>query len=319
MEGELTEKALSITVALFAGYSFFRISYLTRFSLDHLRTDRLALHLFGYAAFFAMAGAGVAQIMPYVPTPQWSWGIQGWLQGVQDSVAFLGLSPTTINAVILAGIAGLAHNSYVLLQMRNDPAVILTRFDPSKSLRARMRMAGIARYVRQSNDPMLRTLFRATVLQKLVMVTLKNDKVYVGALLVPAAGDPTRPITSIKLFPIASGTRDKRTKKVTLSTAYAEFMGQLSRPQIPPGRYDSSDPFLSIEAVLKFSETETERIDSEDLGIVVVWNQVHSLTLFDRHVFRWFEGKDMEERQKAADRKRRIIEKRSLQRRLKQR
>lgn len=311
MEGELTHTALSVTVALFAGYLFFRISYLTRFSLEHLRTDRLALHLFGYAAAFVMGGAFVAQIVPNL-TPR-------VLYGFQDSIAFLGFSSTSINAIGLAIIVALGHNFCVLFYMRKDPAVLITRLDPYKSLRARMRIAGIALYVRRSEDPMLRTLFRAAVLQKLIMVTLKNDKVYVGKLLVPAAGDPTQPITAIKIFPLASGARNKRTKKVTLSTAYSEFLGQLSKPPISPAHYDSSDPFLSIEAVLKFSPTEVQRIDSEDLGIIVMWNQVHSLTIFDRHVYRWFENKELDERQRAADRKRRAVDKLKLEKRLKQR
>lgn len=311
MEGELTHKALSVTVALFAGYLFFRISYLTRFSLEHLRTDRLALHLFGYAAALIMGGAVIAQIMPdWTPSA---------LNGVQNSIAFLGFSPTSINAIGLAILSAFLHNLYVLVLMWKDQAVTSVRLNYYKSLSvwlvARLRMAAIALYLRRSEDPMLRTLFRATVLRKPIMVTLKNNKVYVGQVMAAIDSDPTKPRTSLKLFPIASGIRHKDTKKVKLSTIYVDFLDQLSQPPTMPARYDISDPLLSIEVLLKVSRKETKRIDSEDLGIVFVWNQVHSLTIFDGDVYRWFENQEAKRprrrSRKVAKRRRRELRGRS--------
>jgi hypothetical protein len=275
-ESALTQHALTLSVALFAAYLFTRISHVQHFSVENLRTDRFAFHLLGFAALFVGLGAYIGDhIHDFAPRQ---------IRAMAPDVEVVGITPTTLNAIFVALLFGIGDNLRILWLMRRDPAVLR-----QSGWRRRIRMAAVSRYIGASNDPMLRTLFRAVILKKFVMLTLKNHKVYVGLPLSQMETDPTKAFTSIRLYPLASGSRNRTTKNVVLPVRYSDLSTALE--PIPGGteKGDRSDIFFSSVYHLLLSPTDKRRIDIEDMGVVVLWNQLHSMTIFDPNVYNWFQ------------------------------
>src|SRR5205823_756791 len=142
-----------------------------------------------------------------------------------------GITPAVINAMLAAVLLAVADNFRVLFVMRKDPA--LPKNAPSaplslpkrlRLLRKRLRLAGVANVVCKSNDANVRIIFRALLLRKLIMITLKSRKVYVGNPVWPDF-DPAHVLTSLKILQFASGTRDEASRKVTLTTDYGALVG----------------------------------------------------------------------------------------------
>jgi hypothetical protein len=126
--------------------------------------------------------------------------------------------------------------------MRNDTAM-----STRSGFFEGMRIAAVARFVRKSNDSALRAIFRATILKKSLMVTLKSHKVYVGKPYLLLWDDPTQILTFIKILPTKSGYRDPATKKVSLPTRYDELGAQLVELNSSPNQHknDVTDPLAS--------------------------------------------------------------------------
>lgn len=277
---DFAREAFGAGVAIFAGYAFFRTSYYRRFYLEHWRTDRFALHILGYAIGFVFCGAFIAQVIPDL-TP-------ALFAPIVESVQRLGLTATTINAIVVGIVCGALDNIRVLVLMWDDTAV-RSASGPSFGIR-RQRMAAVARYVRKSNDAALRTLFRAVILEKRIMITLRNMKVYVGDPVLHDL-DPSNPLTSIRIIPFASGSRDKTNHKIELSTWYSEMDNDMKPITQGISNRDKTDPLLSTMYELIVHKNHTAKIDIEDLGIIVQWKDVESLTLFDENVYAWFQYK----------------------------
>lgn len=277
---DFAREAFGAGVAVFAGYAFFRTSYYRRFLIEHWRTDRFALHILGYAIGFVFCGAFVGQ---YVPnwTPSFLWPILA-------SVERLGLTSTTINAITAAIVVGIFDNFRVFFLMRDDIAV--KNVSGAYFGIRRLRMAAVARYVRKSNDAALRTLFRAVILEKRIMITLRNMKVYVGDPVLHEV-DPSNELTSIRIIPFASGSRDKASQKIELSTWYSEMDNDIEPITQGSRNRNKTDPLLSTMYRLKVYGSQTAEIDIEDLGIIIQWKDVESLTLFDENIYAWFQYK----------------------------
>jgi hypothetical protein len=271
-------KAFAAGIALFAGYAFIKVSHVRRFTAEHLRADRFALHLLGHSGFLIVLGAALAEVMP-----AWT---QHRFAGLLHDVEFLGIAPATINAIVLGVTLAVLDNFRVLYLMRKDPAVVSVPVN-ILSLRERLRTAGVARYVRRSTDPSIRALFRAVYQEKLVMVTLKDRKVYVGDPVFPMS-EPSTAFSWLRIIPFASGCRDDDSKRLTITTKYYELDDQLIDVGDEHGRPDTMDPFLSSMRELKGSNPKVS-VDAEDLGIVIAWHEVQSLSLFDVNVYNWFQ------------------------------
>jgi len=276
--GEAARSAFSASIALLAGYSFIRLSYYRRFAAEYLRTDRFALHVLGYSFVFFLVGEILAQLIPH-------WTLDRFLS-VEGDLEKVGITAPVINAILLGLVLALLDNARVRCLMRND-ASMSTRSGFFEGVR----IAAVARFVRKSNDSALRAIFRATILKKDPMVTLKSNKVYVGKPYLLLWDDPTQALTFIKILPIKSGYRDPTTKKVTLSTRYHEIVDRLveldgTRNTIK----DVTDPLASDVLGLTNDQDEVvASVDIEDLGIVISWSQVESLTIFDDGLYKAFQ------------------------------
>ena len=276
--GDAARSVFSASIALLAGYSFIRLSYYRRFAAEYLRTDRFALHVLGYSFVFFLIGEIAAELIPH-----WTW--RPFLSA-ESGLERVGITAAVVNAIVLGAILALLDNIRVRCLMRKDAAM-----SARSGILEGLRIAAVARFVRKSNDSALRAIFRATILKKDLMVTLKSNKVYVGKPYLLLWDDPTQALTFIKMLPLKSGFRDPNTKKVNLTTHYDALanrlveLGGLRNPH-----KDGADPLASdLLGLLDENDEVAAEIDIEDLGIVISWSQVESLTIYDDNLYKAFQ------------------------------
>jgi len=219
--------------------------------------------------------------------PDWTPPCISWWTRIRFALAKVGIDSAVLNALALAFPAAVADSAYVYIRTHGDVAM---NSDYQRGFWQRLRFAAVARFVRKSHDQTVRVLFRASVLRKRVMITLKSHKVYVGEPFLPDL-DPSHELTSIRLIPFASGYRDKDTKKVTLSTQYSRLDAILS---VPPEAKNSEepdpvDPLSSDPAVLELVDAGRRTVDLNDLGIVIARSEVETLMIWDDAIYRAFQ------------------------------
>jgi len=101
------------------------------------------------------------------------------------------------------------------------------------------------------------------LLRKLVMITLKSSKVYVG-ILVAATEDPNETQRYIQITPVTSGYREKETHRLILTTNYIE---DIKQPDVSPNR-DILIPVAEIVTLTQFDSKLHARFVS--LGLTEV-------------------------------------------------
>jgi hypothetical protein len=277
---------------LLAGYVFIHLCYLRRFSAEHLRTDRFALHLLGYSLVFFIAGELLAALIP-------NWTVTG-LEQARENVEQAGVTASFINALLLAVVSALGGNVALVARRRQDLRLVGIQEPEHKgrTLWARcqrrtrlMRMAALVAFVHQSDDSALRAIFRAFVYKKQLLVTLKSHRIYIGEPILPNL-NPASTLTSLRLLPLASGYRRGSEKTVEITTYYDDLYGRLS--QVPAEERhisrltDRTDPLTVDEWDLQVTADETARVDLEDMGIIILWSEVESIALFDPNVYAAF-------------------------------
>jgi len=277
--GEAARSVFSASLSLFAGFAFIHFSYYRRFSAERLQTDRYAFILLGYSFAAFVLGQVAAELIPdYTPQS---------LFKLRADLAAAGITPPVINSILFGFAAAALDNIRVLIFMRDDVSMITRRhfFED-------LRIAAVTLFVRKSNDSALRVIFRATIMKKSLMVTLKSHKVYVGKPYLLLWDDPTPQLTYIKLLPSKSGYRDPITKKVSLPTRYDELSNRLVEyNQVTPGERDVTNPLLKdILGLADNAGTIIADIDIEDLGVVIAWAEVESLTIFDENLYEAFQS-----------------------------
>src|SRR5580693_6739926 len=142
---EFVSRAFGAGAALLAGYIFLRVSYVRRYHSEHLRTDRLAIHLFGYSLALFIVGDFLASIIP-------DWTFE-FFKPIQKDAQQAGITPAVIDAMLAAVILAVADNFGVLFRMRKDPAL---QNNSTLPLRKRLRLAGVASVICKSNDANIR-------------------------------------------------------------------------------------------------------------------------------------------------------------------
>jgi len=278
--GEAARSVFSASISLLAGYSFIRLSYYRRYVSEYLRTDRYSLHVLGYSFVFFLFGDVIAEFMP-----RWT---PRALEHVVAGLAATGITAPVINAICLGFGVAVLDNFRVRWLMRDDAALGIR-----SGFLERVRFAAVARFVRKSNDSSLRVIFRATVLQKSLMVTLKSHKVYVGKPYQLHWEDPTQILTFIKILPEKSGYRDPVTKQVSLPTRYDDLGAQLVELDSSTGvdAKNVADPLATDVLGLVNAEGEiVAHIDVEDLGVVIAWAEVVSLSIYDEDLYNAFQA-----------------------------
>jgi hypothetical protein len=276
---ESVVKAFSLSLTLFAGYLFIRLSPYRRFQAENLRPDRYAYHVLGFSLALYLAGVAIAVWVGFDVE-------DGPMYNVAHNVAqYTHIQAPVIITIALALILAGLDSLCTAFVMRRDPALQLVDWTQPF---ARMRLAAVARTIRKSDDSVLRLLWRATIYGTPLMVTLKSGKVYVGKSA-ETISDPSVRSQSLKIIPFNSGYRNE-THKVELPTDYQRIYEMMQRkPEEEEEPVNLSDP-LAVENVdLKCKDGTLVEVDMQDMGVVILWSEVQSLTLYDDNIYRAFQ------------------------------
>lgn len=274
----MSQPFLATSIALLGGYLFVKWSPYRRFRAESMRSDRYALHIAGWS-FALYAGSAV-------------------LLGLHSNFLLMedfgttklgeGLPAAALVSVILA-IPAAWVDSFVLA-LAHDAGHLSAL---PRSIPARCRAAAMHKYMERSADAATRTLYRATVQRKRIMVTLKSGKVYVGEPKTTTPEVNETPQT-LRIIPFASGYRDPVTKKVTLGTQYMT-LAPLLRPDASQklsdfqvsSRLRPDDPLAASLCTIE-GGSGAATVDVEDLGVVLFWREIESLMLFDENIYAAF-------------------------------
>jgi|SRR5579863_8671800 len=273
-------KAFGAGVTLFAGYLYLRVSPYRRYKAEHLRTDRFALHVFGFALISYALSVLIASVIDRRFAGTF---IHVNLHKVAEHYAHVEVP--VLLTILVAPLLGAVDSLFITFLMRRDPAVVERSW---KKPVAKVRTAAVTRFILKCDDAATRLLHRAFIFRKPIMVTLKSGKVYVGQ---PAGsiGDPSVRAHSIKIIPLVSGYRDPDTHKVELPTKYKDvYQMMVLREKKEPDRPD--DPLAKDLADLTCGDGSKFLTDMQDIGVVVLWSEVQSLSLYDENIYRAFQG-----------------------------
>jgi hypothetical protein len=113
-----------------------------------------------------------------------------------------------------------------------------------------------ARAIREANDLLEMLLARAAHETKLVSVTLKSRKIYIG--LVTRTHDPMYDRKYIQLLPLKSGYRDSSTMELRLTVDYAVVYAKIIQQELTVvaggiGDFEIVIPVSEIESVNLFN------------------------------------------------------------------
>jgi hypothetical protein len=272
---EAARFVFSASVSLLAGYAFMWLSYCRRFSSAVLGTDRFALHVLAYSFAFFLCGEVLAALAP-------PWMPQR-LATIARSLDAAGISATVINAVLIAVVLAVTEN--VRIRLAHRRILILHGggfFDA-------FRFAALAHFIRKSNDAALQVIFRACILRKSLMVTLRSHKVYVGKPDLFPWEDPTEPFAFIKLMPLRSGFRDAVTKKVTFTTRYDHIAWRLVELGRQSSEHLAGPLGRDMLGLVDDDGTIVAKLDMNDFDVVISWREVESLTIFDENLYEAFQ------------------------------
>jgi hypothetical protein len=281
-------KAFGVSVSLLAGYLFLRVSPFRRYRAEHLRTDRFALHVFGFSVICYFFGVATASIVLY-KFPG------GWVDVYLHKVAkYSELDISVICTLGVSPVLGVLDRLYNLMRMWLDPAV---KARPWWRLYKKSEAAAVARFISKCDDAAIRTLYRATFYRKPIMLTLKSGKVYVGTPI-KGIGDPSVLASFIKIIPLLSGYRDPATHKVELPTRYRDITSQMTAWHVEkPANTD--DPLVQDIADLKLGNGELVAIDMQDMGAVILWSEVVTISLYDENIYGAFQASGPPEKKRA--------------------
>lgn len=178
-----------------------------------------------------------------------------------------GLDAVYIVAPAVALLSGLLGNLRRLV-LASDHPYLKDQLHPlfTTNIRARMRLAALGDFAKATDDRLLATLWRAMTLGKLIQVTLKGRKVYIGSPL--ASSDPSIESRWLKLVPIASGYRDSESLSYIATTDYRSLFEELA-----DGAEGGRLP---------------EGFDRADLGVLICWTEIVSITIYDPALEEYF-------------------------------
>lgn len=121
------------------------------------------------------------------------------------------------------------------------------------------------------------------------MVTLRSHKVYVGTPQLLPWEDPTEIPAFIKLMPLRSRFRDAVTKKVILTTRYDRIASRLIEFQRESVEHLGEPLRRDVLGLVNNWGDIVAEVDINDIGVVISWPEVESLTIFDEDLFEAFQ------------------------------
>jgi hypothetical protein len=265
-----------LTLALLGGFVFVNLCYLTRFT---------AIQSTGYRLVFSSAVAGVVLLFFATILIPWLLVLPGG-QYVSDSwtkLIRLEHSGRPVVAFLIGVILWMPLN---LLGWLNPPVLGWRPF------RFLSEGAAIKREIRKKQNPLEVLLSEAMVSKRLVAVTVKNGKVYIGKVL--TTSNPAFGMEAINLLLSRSGYRDKNTHEMRLNVNYDEThsaIRQEMRIKIQTQFLDAirknphaDEGELLYEAKRKVS-AET---DIRNYEIAIPISEVQSVNVFDLEIYEKF-------------------------------
>ncbi len=187
-----------LILPLLGGFVFLRKWYHTRWHTKRAEKDRLLFQA-SLAGLGCLAPAFViSSIPPFIPC-LWSWlCLPLWWEWLHLPFSHAG----TAVLAFLIGALGWIPLNYI----------------ENKWYQGRAKEVEAARIIRDYGGPLEQTLYRSIEQKKLVMLTLKNGKVYIGKIVETFIPDDK----IIYIFPSRSGYRDSSTQTLELTTSYDE-------------------------------------------------------------------------------------------------
>lgn len=265
-QSSLGASAAALALIVTSGFLFLHTSYVHRFRIAHENTQTKAslYSVFGLAMLLlsSLLIVSVEQIFP---------SLKKFMDGYAEWARLLlfdlpGQFPI---AIVVAIVLGTIWN-IVLLASRSSQSYLSSREHPlfSTGLLQRIRLAALAHVAERSNDTFLSTLWRANSLGKLIQVTLKSRKVYIGSVV--NFIDPSVEMKWLRLVPLSSGYRDKDSLAYIEQISYLELFEAMSLDR------------LNGRACISLTGTdEVVEFDDADLGILICLAEVSSLTLYE--------------------------------------
>lgn len=213
-----------------------------------------------------------------------SWAITKW-----STISPVASVPGYFYFSVIAGlIGGCAYNFFCLCSARKQDFISDKRHQLWKDgILYRLKLSALHRISSESGDPKFQTVWRALVLAKLIMVTLKSGKVYIGS--VSASLDPTENAQWLKIIPIASGFRDKESHSYIPTTDYRSLFDELACAN------------LKYSPASKSESNGSLMVDLLDLGMVISWSEVVSLTIYDPGLEQYFSAQSEEDSSSSSD------------------
>lgn len=259
-----------------SGFLYLYSSYFKRFQLAHLAPQTRASLSLAYGLIFLFVAAIVSWLLQgKMPRLEAAWIAVSPLQGIRAPF---------IVAPVLGFAYGVLGNLFRLVR-NSDLIYLKDRKHPihTNLLRPRMRVAALSDLAKSTEDRLLWTLWRAVTLGKLVQVTLKSGKVYIGSPL--ASLDPSSPSGWIKIIPIASGYRDQDNQSYIQTTDYRDLFEAMA---------ERAKSLSSPEVQSRASPGNGHNIyfDPHDLGILITWSEVVSLTIHEPGLQSYFSSFD---------------------------
>jgi hypothetical protein len=147
--------------------------------------------------------------------------------------------------------------------------------------------AAVSRAILSKRDPLELLLRRALGEVKLVSVTLKSGKVYVGTI--QSNFNPAYPMEHVSMLPAFSGYRDKITKKMELTLSYFEALKPAREKLLEIDReiLQMLDQEISKENMRKSQKKLEERKNIlQDYEVVLPIDELQSVNIFHVNLYK---------------------------------
>jgi len=125
--------------------------------------------------------------------------------------------------------------------------------------------------IKEENDAMESIYLKSLQSQKLLSLTLRNNKVYVG-FISQHFFTPYQPLQSVKIIPVVSGWRNKKHLQVSFETVY--------------------DPIVNF-----VDKSEFINLDINDFEIGIPISEIVSVNVFDFRIYNMFQEADSGQQQ----------------------
>ena len=271
MNGEAVVQGISgaLLVGL-AGFLYLHASYFQRFRHALVSHQTRASLAFAYGLLFLFLAGLLGWIgLPGADAREYL--AEAWraVTPVKSLGAVFGAAP------VLGLVAGVGSN-LLRLARASDRAYLSDKRHPlfTTDLVRRMRLAALGDVASEADDQLLWTMWRAVTQGKLVQVTLKNRKVYVGSPL--PLGDPSAAAQWMKLVPIASGFRDSDTLSYIPTTDYRLLFEAMAGT----GQHRDDGPESRSRMRIEAGGMSVE-FEPSDLGFILPWAEIASMTIHD--------------------------------------